>query len=105
MLAPTMALKSTARRLYEAGARAYLTPTLRREAHHPLPEINEGAVQYALALAALAKHEGRRVLDVGSGLSSWPRLLADCGFDVTAVDEFASYWGGHPLQSTLPRPA
>ena len=104
MLAPTMALKSTARRLYEAGAQAYLTPTLRREARQPLPEINEGSVQYEFALAALTKHEGRRVLDVGTGLSSWPRLLADCGFEVTAVDEFASYWGG-TLQSTLPRPA
>lgn len=81
--------------MYEAGARAYLAPTLRHEARQSgSAEINEGAVQYALALRALTDHAAHDVLDVGTGLSSWPQLLADCGFHVTAVDEFSRYWEG-----------
>jgi 2-polyprenyl-3-methyl-5-hydroxy-6-metoxy-1,4-benzoquinol methylase len=32
------------------------------------------------------------VLDVGSGLSSWPHLLATCGFRVTAIDRRQKGW-------------
>jgi len=34
------------------------------------------------------------VLDVGSGGSSWPHLMANCGFQVTAIDKIKEYWKG-----------
>src|SRR5271167_1757286 len=87
-----------ARRLYEFGGHIYLAPLLRREARQFGPEINEGAVQYALALRTLTDRAAHDVLDVGTGLSAWPSLLAGCGFRVTAVDEFSRYWGaGRPF--------
>jgi SAM-dependent methyltransferase len=88
------ALKTALRSAYDLGGRVYLGPVLRAEARRSAAaEINEGAVQYALALRVLADAAAHEVLDVGTGLSSWPRLLADCGFHVTAIDEFSRYWG------------
>ena len=34
----------------------------------------------------------QRVLDVGSGISALPSLLATCGFLVTATDNVSDYW-------------
>jgi 2-polyprenyl-3-methyl-5-hydroxy-6-metoxy-1,4-benzoquinol methylase len=97
---PVRTLKSAARRAYEIGGRAYLASVQRREARlsaYGEREINEGTAQYPFALSALRDYAAHDVLDVGTGLSSWPRLLADCGFHVTAVDEFSNYWGSRPF--------
>jgi len=77
-----------------AGLRALLRPILRSEwetRRHP--ELNEGALQYSFALRALTDSAAHDVLDVGTGTTPWPQLLAGCGFRVTAIDEVASYWG------------
>ena len=88
------ALKGSLRRAYEAGARLYLGPMLRREWQHPpIPELREYVFQFEFAMRAVARHMPREVLDAGSGVSSWPHLLASCGIRVTATDEMRSYWG------------
>lgn len=65
----------------------------REELSNGETEINEGAMQYPFALRLLTDARARNVVDVGTGLSAWPKLLADSGFGVTAIDEFSSYWG------------
>ena len=87
-------LKQTLRRLHDAGQRLYLGPVLRREQRLPaVPAIGEYLFQFEFALRAVARHAPRELLDVGSGLSAWPRLLAETGIRVTATDEMRSYWG------------
>jgi SAM-dependent methyltransferase len=95
-----VALKSVARQAYETGARLYLTPILRREAGTSLTtNINEGSLAQATALLALTEAAAREVLDVGTGLVSWPQFLTDCGFHVTAIDRYSKsdYWGFRPF--------
>jgi SAM-dependent methyltransferase len=82
------------RRAHHTGIRALLTPVLKSEWETaPPPEINEGAVQYPFALRALTDRAVHDVLDVGTGTTAWPQLLVGCGFNVTAIDEVAGYWG------------
>lgn len=87
-------VKGAARWAYETGARLYLAPLLKREWRHPpIPELREYVFQFEFAMRAVARHMPREVLDVGSGVSSWPHLLASCGIRVTATDEIRTYWG------------
>ena len=87
-------LKRGLRRAYEAGGRVYLTPLLKREWRTPpIPELREYVFQFEFALRAVARHMPRELLDAGSGVSSWPHLLASCGIRVTATDEMHGYWG------------
>ncbi len=55
-------------------------------------KINERAFEYGFALKWLIKLCPGRVLDVGSGKSSWPHIMANCGFSVTAIDKISGYW-------------
>lgn len=92
------AARSAARRAYELGARAYLSPLLRREWRHPpWREPNERVVEYEFALRALIACAPSEILDVGTGTTAWPHLLANCGFRVTAIDEGAGYWRRPPF--------
>jgi SAM-dependent methyltransferase len=87
-------LKGALRRAYEAGERLYLAPLLKREWRTPpIPELREYVFQFEFAMRAVARHMPRELLDAGSGMSSWPHLLASCGIKVTATDEMRSYWG------------
>jgi 2-polyprenyl-3-methyl-5-hydroxy-6-metoxy-1,4-benzoquinol methylase len=69
-----------------------LRPKLRSEAGRPQYQLNERVVEYPFALGALGEIEGREVLDVGTGASAWPHLMANCGYIVNAVDKYGSYW-------------
>ena len=80
---------------YHQIAKWYLTPWLRRQwLRRTAARINERPVEYGFALRWLATLCPERVLDVGSGLSAWPELVADCGYCVTAIDEPSQYWRG-----------
>jgi SAM-dependent methyltransferase len=91
-------LRSVARRAYDLGARAYLTPLLRREWRHPSwREPNERPLEYDYALRAIVGCAPREILDVGTGTTAWPHLLANCGYRVTAIDESSGYWLRRPF--------
>lgn len=80
-------------RAYRMLGRWFLRPLLRREARaEPRNPRNERPVEYAFAFRCIAKLAPRDVLDVGSGMSSWPHLLSHCGLRVTAIDEVRHYW-------------
>jgi len=49
-------------------------------------EINERCVEYAFTFKNVHKYGVTKILDVGTGKSSFPHLLSFCGFDVTAID-------------------
>lgn len=74
--------------------------------------LTERPLEYAFAMGALAEICPQRVLDVGSGRSPWPALLATCGFHVTAIDAPQDYWKGqrfrnphfHVLEEDITRP-
>ena len=53
---------------------------------------NERPVEYAFALQALNDYTPKKILDVGTGKTAWPHLLASCGFAVTAIDQVENYW-------------
>src|SRR5262245_45898700 len=65
---------------------------LSRFVHQREPRVHENAPAYRFALEQLMQAGAQRVLDVGSGTTAWPSLLADCGFHVTATDEMGAYW-------------
>jgi len=49
--------------------------------------MNERPVEYAFALKHISKLCIGKILDVGSGTKAWPSMLADCGYDITAIDQ------------------
>ena len=53
---------------------------------------NERAIEYRFALGCLARVRPKTVLDVGTGTTAWPHLLANCGFVTTAIDNVRDYW-------------
>lgn len=73
--------------------RRLLAPVLMLEWQKPrFSCINERPIEYGFALACLGRTSPNTVLDVGTGMSAWPRVLADCGFRVTAMDNVSDYW-------------
>jgi SAM-dependent methyltransferase len=48
---------------------------------------SENEARYLWFAKNIKYKEARKVLDVGSGLGVWPRILQGAGFDVTCVDE------------------
>ena len=57
-------------------------------------ELNERPIEYSFALRCVWRTSAQTVLDVGSGYSPWPALLAKCGCIVTAIDSMDDYWVG-----------
>lgn len=53
---------------------------------------NERPIEYSYVFRQLNAFQPQTVLDVGSGLSALPSLLATCGFMVTATDNIRDYW-------------
>ena len=43
-------------------------------------------------MQSLATKRPKTVLDVGTGTTSWPHLLRNCGFVTTAIDNVRDYW-------------
>ena len=88
-------IKKSLLSLYNLGAKIYLDPMLKLEQKKPMfPEVNERPLEYGFVFDQLRNLWPDRILDVGSGKSSWPHILHNCGFNVTAVDKIDGYWTG-----------
>jgi SAM-dependent methyltransferase len=49
--------------------------------------LNERSVEYSYVFKQIAKHNPRRVIDLGVGKTALPSLVMACGIDVIAVDK------------------
>lgn len=79
--------------IYKVIGGWYLKPLLKYELKHPsFKEINERAVEFSFAFRWLSKICPSNVLDIGAGTTSWPHVLANCGFRVIATDKIFGYW-------------
>jgi len=88
-----LTLKQQVARLYYKAAQLPMSPVLRYEwSKRDQRRMNERPLEYAFTLTCLSELCPERVLDVGTGTTAWPQLLANCGYNVTAIDEGNSYW-------------
>ena len=61
----------------------------------PFPELNEREIEYYYSLSMIIWHRNKnnpKILDIGTGNSSWPHILSICGHNVKAIDEKGGYW-------------
>jgi SAM-dependent methyltransferase len=92
-----LSLKQQIALLYSKAAQLPMNPILRYEwSRRDQRHINERPIEYPFALTSLSDLCPSSVLDVGTGTTAWPQLLANCGYNVTAIDEGDSYWGRRP---------
>ena len=93
-MAVMLTLKQQIVRLYSKAAQLPINPILRYEwSKRRQRRVNERPIEYPFALSCLSAVCPTSVLDVGTGTTAWPQLLANCGYNVTAIDEGDSYWG------------
>jgi len=91
----TTILNETLVRLYKVLGRWYITPVLLADwKWSRYKHINERTIEFAFAFKWLSKICPIKVLDVGSGTTAWPHIMANCGFGVTAIDKIKGYWKG-----------
>lgn len=82
--------------IYNFLGKMYLNPLLIAEQKkRPFPEINERPVEYSFSLKHLQKLCLGKILDVGSGKSSWPHIMSMCGYNVKAIDKIDGYWNSY----------
>ncbi|MCK5214101.1 MAG: class I SAM-dependent methyltransferase [Candidatus Omnitrophica bacterium] len=79
-------LKSTTF-IYRMLCKWFITPILKREwKHPPVDSFNERSIELSFAFKCLYQVCPQKVIDVGTGYSALPSLLANCGFHTTAID-------------------
>jgi len=54
--------------------------------------INERPIEFGFVFRSLSRIMPTTVIDVGTGTTSLPHLMAKCGFLVTAIDNVYDYW-------------
>ena len=60
--------------------------------HQRFKRYNERPVEFAFVFRCLAEFAPTTVLDVGTGHTSLPHLIRNCGPVVTAIDNVTDYW-------------
>jgi len=88
-------IKKSLHRLYNILGRWYLYPLLKSEYKGSAKRYtNERLIEYSFAFKWLSELYPEKVLDVGSGTTAWPHIIANCGIGVTAIDSIREYWKG-----------
>jgi 2-polyprenyl-3-methyl-5-hydroxy-6-metoxy-1,4-benzoquinol methylase len=72
-----------------------LTLIMKSEIRKRPKVIIERIVEYDFALRMIHKYATGKILDVGTGHSSFPHLVASCGYNVTATDAKVGWWHHH----------
>lgn len=72
---------------------AYLIRICRQEYESQYhARMNERPVEFGFVFRHLSMLYPRKILDVGTGMTSLPHLMQNCGFHVTAIDNVTDYW-------------
>jgi SAM-dependent methyltransferase len=90
---PIQSSKDKMKKLIHAIGRAYQRKILRRE--HEGQEFhcyNERPMEFAFVFKSIGKCAPKTILDVGTGITALPALMANCGAVVTAIDNIRDYW-------------
>lgn len=58
----------------------------------PFTVPNERPIEYAFAFRQISSTSPRDILDVGTGVTALPHLIANCGIRVKAIDNIRDYW-------------
>jgi SAM-dependent methyltransferase len=81
------------RSLVHKLGRAYQEVTLRSIAEtQSFRKHNERPQEFAFVFRAIGKLAPRSILDVGTGTTALPAMMASCGAVVTAIDNVTDYW-------------
>jgi SAM-dependent methyltransferase len=78
--------------IYEKLIQVLLGPIFYKENKYPLKRKNERANEFAFAFNCIAEKSPDSLLDVGTGKTSFPHLVQNCGIHVTAIDKIKGYW-------------
>lgn len=78
--------------VYEKLIQILLNPVFYKENKYPLKRKNERANEFAFAFHCIAAKSPDTLLDVGTGKTSFPHLVQNCGIKVTAIDKIIGYW-------------
>jgi 2-polyprenyl-3-methyl-5-hydroxy-6-metoxy-1,4-benzoquinol methylase len=60
---------------------------------------NERPIEYRFVFEQLTELKPKTILDVGTGLSALPSLMANCGARVVAIDNVTDYWANGMLNN------
>ena len=86
-------MKNPVKTALRGVAHEYLKRVCQLEYKRPMfGEPNERPVELAFVFRSLAQTYPKSVLDVGTGTTALPHLMANCGFKVTAIDNVRDYW-------------
>lgn len=78
--------------VYEKLIQILLNPVFYKENKYPLKRKNERSNEFAFAFSCIAEKSPDSLLDVGTGKTSFPHLVQNCGIKVTAIDKITGYW-------------
>jgi 2-polyprenyl-3-methyl-5-hydroxy-6-metoxy-1,4-benzoquinol methylase len=71
----------------------YINKVNRSEYLHPPFGIkNERPIEYSFVFKQISKYFPTKILDVGTGITAIPHVMANCGIKVTAIDNIQDYW-------------
>jgi 2-polyprenyl-3-methyl-5-hydroxy-6-metoxy-1,4-benzoquinol methylase len=78
---------------YRIIAKSYINGVNKREfLHPPFNAFNERPVEYRFVFEQISELYPKKVLDVGTGVTALPHLMANCGIKVSAIDNIKDYW-------------
>ena len=86
-------MKKIIENTYNFIGKKYLHPILNHEyKKRTISIINERPIEYGYSFRHLLKYCNGRILDIGSGKSSWPHILYTCGYTIKAIDKIDGHW-------------
>src|SRR5215469_11053921 len=88
-----MAGNRTLKTLVHAAGRRYQSVVLKREYDsRAFSRYNERPMEFAFVFRMIGRCAPKTILDVGTGTTALPALMANCGPEVTAIDNIRDYW-------------
>lgn len=98
-LPPASVIKAAIHRVGRAYIRRITQSA--KDSHKP-KRTNERPIEYEFAMECLNAFQPRSVLDVGTGESELPAVVARCGVRVDAIDNVRDYWVSEMVNRSWP---